>query len=86
VKLVDSNRTLVKMDFALRFVFGERVQKWVAYPLLWKKGRFLRKIRVIPTTFCSKAVHGGYSANARVSEARVRRCDPIAEAMLKVKI
>jgi hypothetical protein len=89
-KLEDSGKTLVKIDFALRFMFGGRVQEWTAYPELFKKGRFLRKIRVIPTTYCSKSVHGGYSANAQVSEVTVHRAgtkrDPVAGATLKIKI
>jgi len=90
VKLDGSVGTLVKIDLALGFIFGGSVQKWTAHPELWKKGRFLRKLRVIPMTYCSNSYHGGYSANARVSEVTVRRNgtrgDPVAEATLKIKI
>jgi len=89
VKLGGSTGALVKLDLALRFQYGGRVQQWPAHPELMNKGRFLRKIRIIPVTYLSN-VHGGYSLNARVSEVSVRRIgtrsDPIAEARLKIRI
>jgi len=90
VRLDGSSGARVKLDLALRFQFGGRVKQWTAHPDLWKKGRFLKKIRVIPTTYCSPTSHGGYTANARVSQVKVRyskaSSDPVAEAALKIKI
>lgn len=82
--------TIVKVELALRFIFGGRVKQWTAQPTLFKKGRFLKKIRVIPVTYCSNSTHGGYNAIARVNNVTVRSIgsqkSPVAEAKLKVKI
>jgi hypothetical protein len=90
IKLPGPNgATLVKCNLALRFQYGGRVkQGWPAHSELANKGRFLRKIRVIPEAHANS--HYGYSLNARVSEVSVRRIgtrsDPIVEAKLKIKI
>jgi hypothetical protein len=92
VKLDGSVGTLVKLHLALRFQFGGRVKgNWTGHPELKNKGRYLRRIRIIPSTrYVSQTARGGYTLNARVTEVKVRRIgsrtDPVAEAKLKVKI
>lgn len=79
-------KVAVKTDLALRFQYGGRVASWEAHPELHNKGRFLRKIRVVPL---GTHVAQGYRLDARVKDVVVSHTgtsDPIAQAKLKIRI
>jgi len=79
--------TFVKIDLALRYQFGGRVQS--SKSSLENKGRFLKNIRVVPHTHFSN-VDGGYTGKVRVTKVQVKRIgsksNPVAEAKLTVSV
>jgi hypothetical protein len=87
VRLNGRDGALVKTDLALRFQYGGRGKHWASHPELHNKGRFLRKVRVVPLR---TYVNSGYKLDARVTKATAARVgtrsDPVAELKLKIRI
>jgi len=75
----------VRLRLALRFQFDGRVKAWAKHPKLKNKGRFLRKIRIIPRSYC----HRNYYLTAWVSAVKVNSIapnTPVAVAKLTVNL